>query len=1028
MAPLPGSTPSASKEQGQGAASRKQLDLGSLRSTLGKAKGRHYWRSLDELSASPSFEELVQRVFPEAASEWTDGVSRRNFLKLMSASLAFGGLTNCTIQPQEAIVPWVRAPENVLPGRPVFYASAAPLNGVGSGVLVESHMGRPTKIEGNPEHPSSLGSTTGNTQAQVLDLYDPDRAQAVTNAGRIATWGAFVNAVGVEVASARANKGSGLRILTGRITSPTLGAQLKDLLADLPEARWHQYVATHTDNVRAGAMEAFGQAVNTYHDLTKADVVLSLDADLFESGPAAVRYSRDFMGRRTKAVRDGAGADSGLNRLYVVESSPSGTGSVADHRLAADRGRIGALAAQLARELGVAIDGPAPTSEDEAGWLGPLVQDLKAHRGRSAVVVGAQQDASVHALAHAINAALGNVGQTVHYTAPLDAESVDHTSSLVELVNDMRAGGVSALVMLDVNPVYDAPGELEFASAIEQVRFRAQMSTHADETTQHCHWHVPSSHWLEAWGDIRAYDGTVSVIQPLIEPLYQSKSAHEVVAAIAGQGGQPVRDLLADRWAKDPVFASATDFGAAWQRVLHDGLIPGTTLPAISPTLQKIRLEQGFGAALDLEEGLEVEIRPDAYLQDGRFANNGWLQETPRPVTKLTWDNAALISPATAERLGVENEQVLNLTAGGKSVSVPAWILPGQATGVITVHLGYGREHAGRVGKGVGSNIATLRGAEASWNLSHVTVVKTFDTIPLACTQEHQSIELQNSEQEERHLIRHGDVEKYRAHPDFAQHEGHSFPAGLTLFEDHDYSSPNQWGMVIDLTACTGCNACSVACQSENNIPVVGREQVLNGREMSWIRIDRYFTDLDDPEILHQPVPCQQCENAPCEVVCPVTATSHSEEGLNDMVYNRCVGTRYCSNNCPYKVRRFNFLQFADRETESLKMQRNPDVTVRPRGVMEKCTYCVQRLNAARVEAKVENGVGAVAEGAVQTACQQVCPTQAIAFGNIADPKSEVAQLKASPLNYGILTDLNTRPRTTYLASVKNPSPAISRG
>ncbi|MBT3343293.1 MAG: TAT-variant-translocated molybdopterin oxidoreductase [Gemmatimonadetes bacterium] len=990
-----------------------------MRQALDKTSGQQYWRSLDELAGSPAFEELIHREFPEQAAEWQDGTSRRNFLKLMGASLALGGLTNCTIQPEESIVPWVRAPENMLPGRPVFYASAAPLGGIGTGVLVESHMGRPTKIEGNPEHPASLGSTGATTQAQVLDLYDPDRAQAVTNAGRIATWGAFVKALSVEVGSARVNKGKGLRILTRRITSPTLGAQIQAFLADLPEARWHQYEASHTDNSRAGSIQAFGQATNTYHDLAAADVVLSLDADLFESGPAAVRYARDFMGRRTKQVRTGAKSDEALNRLYVVETSPTGTGSIADHRLGADNGRIEALAAELARQLGVETKGAAPSFFDEKGWLAPLVSDLKQHRGRSAVIVGEHQAPAVHALAHAINKALGNVGKTVHYTASLDAHSIDHTASLTELVNDMRAGEVSSLIMLDVNPVYDAPGDLGFAEAMESVRFRGQLSSHVDETTLRSHWHVPLSHWLEAWGDIRAYDGTVSIIQPLILPLYPSKSAHEVVAALSGQGGQPIRDLLADHWAKQDAFASATDFSSAWQRALHDGLIPGTSLPRLTPELQKIKLESGFGLPLDSEEGIQVVLRPDPFLHDGRFANNGWLQETPRPVTKLTWDNAALVSPATAERLGVSNEQVLNLTAGGRELSLPTWILPGQAAGVITIHLGYGREQAGRVGTGIGANAAKLRSTDSSWTLNDVTVSKSFDKMPLACTQDHQSME-------GRHLVRHGNVDEYRHHPDFAQREGHQFPAGLTLLDDHDYTSPNQWGMVIDLTACTGCNACSVACQSENNIPIVGKEQVLNGREMSWVRIDRYFTDLDDPEILHQPVPCQQCENAPCEVVCPVTATSHSEEGLNDMVYNRCVGTRYCSNNCPYKVRRFNFLQYVDRESESLKMQRNPDVTVRPRGVMEKCTYCVQRLNAARVDAKVANGVGAVAEGAVQTSCQQACPTQAIAFGNIADPKSEVAQLKASPLNYGILTDLNTRPRTTYLARVKNPNPEIS--
>ena len=595
----------------------------------------------------------------------------------------------------------------------------------------------------------------------------------------------------------------------------------------------------------------------------------------------------------------------------------------------------------------------------------------------------------------------------------------DHAASLRDLVLDMSAGQVDMLLILGSNPVYDAPAELNFAAAMNKVSFRVHLGSYEDETSQLCHWHVPQSHFLESWSDLRAHDGSVSVVQPLIQPLYPTRSVHEVVAVVAGASGKPVLDMVKERWAADPLFASDLAFETTWQKALHDGLIPGTALGDKPVQLRQLTVPVGFGQVLDPEEGLELCLRPDPFLGAGSVSNNGWLQETPRPVQKLTWDNAAIVSPATAERLGVSNEQIVTLNAAGGQVDAPIWIVPGQAEGVISTHLGYGRTHAGRVGNGVGFNAAVLRSASGDWSTTDVSVVKTFRQYKLACTQDHQSME-------GRDLVRQGTIEHFQRAPHFVHEDfGHEFPAELTLYGQHDFSAPNQWGMAIDLSACMGCNACAVACQSENNIPVVGKEQVLNGREMAWIRIDRYFSDLDEPEILHQPIPCQQCENAPCELVCPVTATSHSEEGLNDMVYNRCVGTRYCSNNCPYKVRRFNFLQYVDRESETLKMGRNPDVTVRARGVMEKCTYCVQRINSARIDAKVANGEGRVAGDAVKTACQQACPTGAIVFGNLTDEQSQVTRLKKSPLNYGILTDLNTKPRTTYLARVKNPNPKI---
>ena len=999
--------------------SRKHLDLEGLRERLAGEEGKAYWRSLDELAGTEEFRQLLEREFPESASEWEDGLSRRTFLKLMGASLAFGGLTGCTIQPEEKIVPWVRAPENMLPGRPLMYATAASLSGVGVGVLAETHMGRPTLLEGNADHPSGAGGIHPTVQASILGLYDPDRSQTVKNAGRISTWGRFVEALSGELESQRPQKGRGLRILTGAVTSPTLGAQLRDLLEQMPEAAWHQYDPGRGDGVFAGARQAFGEALHTHCDMTRADVVLSLDADIFSQGAAAARYASDFMRRRTADLH-GAGT-SVSNRLYVVESSPSATGSVADHRLALDNGSIEAFAAALAARLGIEAryEGGPPAFEDEAGWIDAVAADLEAHRGAGIVIAGPEQSAALHALVHTINHALGNAGRTVHHTDPIDVEAVDHFHSLAELTRQMRAGEVESLVILGANPVYDAPGDLDFASALEAVPFRAHLGPHEDETAYLCHWHVPESHFLEAWSDVRCYDGTVSIVQPLIKPLYPSRSAHEVLAAMTGQSGKPVRDLLQEYWGRNPLF-EGRDFRKEWQRALHDGSIAGSALPRreVRP-LEGLRLPGDFGRGLDPEEGLELSLRADPFLGAGAHANNGWLQETPRPITQLTWDNAALLSPATAQRLGVDNEQVLTITVEGRSVPAPAWIVPGQAPGVVTLHLGGGRRRGGRIADGTGCDAGPLRTTAAPWSTTQAAIARTFDRRSLACTQDHQAME-------GRSLVRQGDLDRFRERPHFVHEDyGHQVPEDLTLYDEYDYKAPNQWGMVIDLTACMGCNACSVACQAENNIPVVGKEEVLNAREMSWIRVDRYYTDLDDPDILHQPVPCQQCENAPCEVVCPVTATSHSEEGLNDMVYNRCVGTRYCANNCPYKVRRFNFLQYADRETETRKMVRNPDVTVRARGVMEKCTYCVQRINAARVAAKKENGEGRIAGDAVKTACQQACPTGAITFGNLTDSESDVSRLKRSPLNYGILTELNTRPRTTYLARVRNPNPRI---
>ena len=1004
---------------------RKNLDIAQIRHRLIAADGLEYWRSLDELARTEEFEELLHREFPEQASELNDPVSRRNFLKLMGASLAFGGLTGCTIQPSEQIVPQVRAPEEVVPGKPLYYATAINLAGAAAGLLIESHMGRPTKVEGNPQHPASLGSTHPIAQASILDLYDPDRSRTVKNAGQISTWELFLQDFGKALSIQKLKKGSGLRVhsiqklkkgsglrvLSGEITSPTLDSQLKALLQTFPEARWHRYEAASRDSARAGSLLAYGEPVNTYYDFLQADVILSLDADFAYSGPGNVRYARDFTARRR--VRDGKQV---MNRLYMMESTPSPTGSLADHRLALRPGEIESLALTVARELGVKVQTEGDLPVEKKSWIPALVRDLQKNRGRSLVVAGDQQSATIHALAHAINQALGNVGKTVHYTDPLAVDSVDHLSSITSLTEEMQAGQVDLLVIVGGNPVFDAPADLDFTQAMQQVKLRVHLSHYEDETSNLCHWQVPESHYLESWSDARSHDGLVTILQPLIEPLYKSKSAHELISVMADQAGRPPYEQVRAYWQEQPL---SRDFESVWSKALHDGFLPGTALPPKS-----VRLQSPLHLPRETEEKpeagqLELLFRPDPLIWDGRFANNGWLQETPNPITKLTWDNAALISPTTAESMQLANEQVVELQFEGRTLKMPVWIVPGQADQVVVIHFGYGRTKSGRVGTKTGFNAYALRTTRAMWTGAGLHLAKSSDQIRLACTQTHHSME-------GRELVRQASLEEFKENPHFARQLGHDPPDDLTLYDKYEYDG-HAWGMVIDLNACIGCSGCTVACQAENNIPIVGKERVLEGREMSWIRVDRYYKgNLDDPEILHQPIPCMQCENAPCELVCPVAATSHSAEGLNDMTYNRCVGTRYCSNNCPYKVRRFNFFQYIDRKAESLKLQRNPDVTVRTRGVMEKCTYCVQRINQARIKGKKEGKP--IRDNDITTACQQACPTQAIVFGDINDPQSEVARLKESPLNYGILTELNTRPRTTFLAALKNPNQEIIEG
>jgi MoCo/4Fe-4S cofactor protein with predicted Tat translocation signal len=989
------------------------LDLAAIRRRLDAQRGPAMWRSLEELAGSEEFIEFLEYEFPRQAAgirEAGTATGRRDFLKLMSASLALAGLGACTRQPEEPIVPYVKQPEQIVLGLPLYFATAMPLCGFGLGVVAESHEGRPTKVEGNPAHPASLGASDVAAQGSVLGLYDPDRSKVVTSAGQIRTWQGLLDVLGPLRNAQHAKGGAGLRILTGTVTSPTFAARLQTLLDDMPQARWHQWDAIGRDASRLGARRAFGQDVETQYRFDQAQIIVALDADFMTYGPGRLRYARDLMrGRRVGAER------ATMNRFYAVESTPSVTGSVADHRRAVRARDVESIARALAAPLGATAAPPADAGVVAAhrAWIDAAVADLKAQRGASIVIAGEQQPPVVHALAHAINQALGNVGRTVVYTEPVEAHPEDQLASIKTLVTDMQAASVDCLLVLGANPVYDAPADLDFAGALQQVPLRIHLGLYANETARLCHWHVPAAHYLESWDDVRAYDGTTSIIQPLVAPLYGGRTATELLAALAGQSGTAAHDLVRGQWQQSHAGGS---FDTFWQQALRDGVVPGTAARTKTVGLRG-DWDPGATPLPPAEDGIELTFRPDPYILDGQFTNNGWLLELPRPLTKLTWDNVALVAPATAERLGLTSEDVVDLRFRGRNVRAPVWVTPGQAADSVTVALGFGRTHVGRVGDGVGFHAGAIRPSDAIQGGAGLRLVKTGERYTLASTQDHQTMA-------GRPLVRRATLDEWREHPDFARHLGHAPPRELTLYPPVEYPG-YAWGMTIDLASCIGCNACVAACVAENNISVVGKDQVVRGREMQWIRIDRYYSgDLESPEILHQPVPCMQCENAPCELVCPVNATVHSSEGLNDMVYNRCVGTRYCSNNCPYKVRRFNYFLYANWTSETLAMARNPQVTVRSRGVMEKCTYCVQRIERARSQAKL--GDRPIRDGEIATACQQACPTEAIVFGDTNDPESRVARLKADPRNYALLADLNTRPRTTYLAGVTNPSPALA--
>jgi MoCo/4Fe-4S cofactor protein with predicted Tat translocation signal len=965
------------------------------------------WRSFDELAETEEFRKFVEDEFPNRTPNWDDPQSRRKFMALMGASAMLAGASACTVMPKQTIVPYVRQPEEFIPGRPLFYATAITQSGIATGVLVESHLGRPTKIEGNPRHPSCLGSTDTFIQASVLNLYDPDRSQSVLHNGDINIWDNFATAISGARDIAGLSKGAGFRILSGSISSPTLVSQMQEFLTAYPEAKWHQYEPCGRHGAITGSTAAFGKLFNTIYHFDRANVIVSLDADFLCSGmPGGLRYARDYSGRRRAAAAD---ANAAPPRMYIAEGTPSITGGIAEHRFKMRTGEVEAFASALQTGGGDAR-------------VAAVLKDLNANRGASIVIAGEFQPARVHAIAHALNAQFGNVGKTVTYTDPVEMNPVDQVASLAELVKDMNSGAVKAVLILGGNPAYDAPADFGFLDALKKVPFRAHSGLYVDETAEWCQWHVPAAHYLESWSDGRAYDGTVSLVQPLIAPIYGGKTAHEIFNVLLGRGDQSAHETVREYWQGQHKGADFEDF---WRTSLHEGMVDGTALAETTPPAAKVP-----AATTAAPVGLEVVFRPDPAVGDGSYANNGWLQEMPKPQNKMTWDNAVWMAPNTARAHKVWTGDIVEIASEGRRIEGPVWVLPGHAEDSVTLQFGYGRTRAGRVGTGIGFNVYALRGSSAMW-ITQAQGLTPKGVLPsihqpgqlggykFASTQHTQTME-------ERDPFRAGIFAEYHANPQFARPEDSTVPDDHSMFPLWQYKA-HKWGMSIDLTACVGCQACVVACVAENNIPVVGKEQVSIGRNMHWIRVDRYYEgEPENPSgMFFQPVPCMHCENALCELVCPVAATVHSTEGLNEMVYNRCVGTRYCSNNCPYKVRRFNFLLYSDWYTESLYGVRNPDVSVRSRGVMEKCTYCVQRINRVKIEA--EKADRPVVDGEIVTACQQACPTQAIVFGDLNDPTSQVVKLKAQRRDYGLLEDLDTRPRTTYLARLLNPNPDLEK-
>ncbi|MGJ0509788.1 MAG: 4Fe-4S dicluster domain-containing protein [Methylocystis sp.] len=939
------------------------------------------WRSLDERAGTtpPDTDEF--------ADLWeTPAPDRRSAMKLMAAAWALAGAGACS-DADETLIPAVRAPPDVIQGAPQLYSTAFVHEGYAAGVLVKHWMGRPIKVEGNPRHPASLGAADAMAQAQLLDFYNPDRSWAVTHKGQPSTIPALERALAEQRESLAASSGEGFVILTGAVASTTLSAQLESLRQKYPAARWLHWEPISRAGAERGAVLAYGRPLAATFNLQNADVILAIDSDLLSAAPGALLYARDFAARRNPTRA------SAMNRLYAIEPGWSLTGAAADHRIIAGPDALRSAVLALAAAI---FNRPGP---EEPPWLAAAVADLKAHHGRALIHVGPEQPPETHALAFAMNEALGARGQTLNLIEPVLHPSADEAFTLAALVDEMNSGKISALVIIDSNPVFTA-GAVDFAEALKRVPFTLTLTTTPTETSDATLWAVPMTHAWESWSDGRAFDGTATILQPQALPLYGGFDPHRLLSLFLQATAGDSKDLVQQSW--KPRFPTA--FDSSWRDALAQGAIPDTASRKVE---SPIRTDAASLTPPDrAEAALNLLLRPDPYIWDGRFAENAWLQELPRPISKMTWDNPLLVPTQYAQTMQLSDGDLVDISAGGRSVTAPVLIAPGQAQDCVIASLGFGRRRAGYAGLAAGVDFFPLSGAQ-----SVPTIRKLGQRVGLARTERH-------------HAMRddHGTYARRDTLADFLA--GKTSPAleeGPFLYRWKP-EGPAAWGMSIDLNACIGCGACIVACQAENNVPVVGKEQVLREREMHWLRIDRYFDGpAEDPRISFQPVLCMHCEQAPCEPVCPVGATMHDAEGLNVMVYNRCIGTRFCSNNCPYKVRRFNYFAFAEAERRPPEA-RNPDVTVRARGVMEKCTFCIQRIAQARIEAdKTDQPVAEI-----QTACQATCPTGAFSFGNLASADSDVVRRKRSPLAYALLADQNTVPRVTYEQRITNENPAIT--
>lgn len=1025
-------------------------------------KETRHWRSTAQLAQASGFEASHSDEFmPEATAE-PSHANRRQFMQLMGASMAFAGLTACR-RPFEKIMPYSRKPEDVIEGIPQFFATAMPHRGHVRALLVESHQGRPTKVEGNPDHPISRGATGIFEQASILNLYDPDRSRRIRRDGQNANWGDFVAAVAAVQGP--------LLIVQAPHSSPTQERLLAQIVANRPGSRLISYRAEGDDASAMGAQLATGRPLRAVYDFSQARVIVGFEADFLGVTDANdVHNTRTFAQSRRPETGE-------MSRFYAVESAYTITGAAADHRLRMRSSRIPAFAAAVARALGVSVEAPSiQLSAREQQHVDAIVADVRAAGSQAVFVAGASQPAEVHALAFALNQATGSIGSLVRMLDTGASAQTPQAQALAEAVQALRARQFTGVMVIGANPVYDAPASLNLAEALRSAPVSIHVGSHYDETAQVCAWHVPLAHYLEAWGDGRAFDGTLSVIQPLVAPLNDVdvsgetrttrndiRSEVEILNLIANGTDVSGYDIVRETWR-----ARLTgSFESAWQKVLHDGLLADSGYPAVTASIAPVAISAPAAASADLE----VQFVLDSRHLDGSFGNNAWMLELPDAMTKLTWDNVALVSRATAERLSLNVRYSkgkfladrIELDVDGQKATLPVWIAPGHADDQITVALGYGRAiqtqrelkpqpgffarfdteyktdvyFNGPIGNGVGTNVGPLRTASFS-SMAAVQVAKVDSGYMLASTQEHGSMV-------DRPLVLEATLDQYKENPNFptklqpkvigdkelggweAQEplwgpDGH--PRVQDFARNNDYYR-NQWGMVVDLSTCTGCNACVIACQSENNIQIVGKEQISLGRELHWLRLDRYYIGEDeaDPRVAFQYVTCMHCENAPCESVCPVAATVHSPDGLNEMVYNRCIGTRYCSNNCPYKVRRYNWYNWTVTLPVSVQMQQNPNVTVRSRGVMEKCTYCVQRIREVNGKVNVEQRN--IRDGEVQTACQAACAAGAITFGDLNDPNSAVSQKKRDSRRYELIAELGTRPRTSYLGRVRNPNTTL---